>query len=267
MLLPKKPPQGIWGLVEKMLEKYGALNKKYDSNLDGVIDADVDGYCTKYDANKDGLIDNADKVDGYDAGTGANQVLVLNSAGQVPLANIPLLPDSQLDFSFAWELVGSISSSGVSSIEFSNLAGDTDKIYMLVLAGYNPSTTNTYIGIRFNGDTAIGNYGWLIWVNEAGTTGTNDQNFGASSGTASTVIGGLKAGSKGLFWAIIHAEGITAGTETFVFCVSKGFNTNGVRYNNAGGGWVKQAEVTSITLFTSNGPAIDWKAYLFKPKW
>ena len=249
MLLPKKPVQGIWGLVEKMLEKYGALNKKYDSNLDGVID-------------------NADKVDGYDAGTGANQVLVLNSAGQVPLANIPLLPDSQLDFSFAWELVGSISSSGVSSIEFSNLAGDTDKIYMLVLAAYNPATAATNgIFARFNADTTITHYGYLNWLNEAGTVSTGYKSFSGTSGTAGALVGSLPATSPGLYWAIIHAGGIAAGTDTYVFCVSIGFNTNGVRYDNDAGGWIKQAEVTSITLFTASGVAIDWVAYLFKPKW
>ena len=249
MLLPKKPVQGIWGLVEKMLEKYGALNKKYDSNLDG-------------------LIDNADKVDGYDAGTGANQVLVLNSAGQVPLANIPLLPDSQLDFSFTWELVGSISSPGVTSIEFSNLAGDTDKIYMLVLAANNPATTATGgIFAMFNADTTIAHYTYLSWVNEAGTESTRYQSFGSTSGIAGARVGSLAATSAGLFWTIIHAEGIYAGADTYVFCVSKGFNTNAVRYDNDAGGWIKQAEITSITLFTYNGVAIDWKAYLFKPKW
>lgn len=268
MLLPKKPVQGIWGLVEKMLEKYGALNKKYDSNLDGVIDADVDGYCTKYDANKDGLIDNADKVDGYDAGTGANQVLVLNSAGQVPLANIPLLPDSQLDFSFAWELVGSISSSGVSSIEFSNLAGDTDKIYMLVFGGVNSSTSNSNgIYARFNADTEVGNYGFIDWNNTDGTVGGIYQGYGSSSGTAGALVGALPANTVGLFWSIIFAEGIYDGsTYTYVFCVSKGYSTN-TRYSNDAGGWRKQAEVTSITLFTGAGIAIDWVAYLFKPKW
>jgi len=86
----KKPIQGFWGLVKSMMKLEGALNKVYDSNLDGVIDADVSGYCTKYDANKDGVIDNSDKVDGYDAGTGANNVLVLDSNAFVPLANIPI---------------------------------------------------------------------------------------------------------------------------------------------------------------------------------
>ena len=249
MLLPKKPVQGIWGLVEKMLEKYGALNKKYDSQLRGIVD-------------------NSDKVDGHDAGTSAGNVLVLDTSGKVPLSNIPLLPDSQLDFSFAWELVGSISSSGVSSIEFSNLAGDTDKIYMLVLATYNPATTGANgIFARFNADTTITHYGYLGWSNEAGTVSTSYKGFPGTSGTAGAIIGGLPATSVGLFWAIIHAEGIAAGADTYVFCVSKGFNTNAVRYDDEGGGWIKQAEVTSITLFTASGVAIDWLAYLFKPKW
>lgn len=266
MLLPKKPVQGIWGLVEKMLEKYGALNKKYDSNLDGVIDADVDGYCTKYDANKDGLIDNADKVDGYDAGTGANQVLVLNSAGQVPLANIPLLPDSQLDFSFAWELVGSISSSGVSSIEFSNLTGDTDKIYMLILLVSNSTTSNSSIYIRFNADTSVADYGWISWYNNNGSTGTVTQSFGATSGTAGAYCAGVYASSINLYNIVIYSEGITLGTKTYVPVATFGYITP-YRTNIGGGSWIKQAEITDITIFTGSGINVDWVAYLFKPKW
>jgi len=75
----KKPIQGFWGLVKSMMKLEGALNKVYDSNLDGVID-------------------NSDKVDGYDAGTGANNVLVLDSNALVPLANIPVLDYSKLQF-------------------------------------------------------------------------------------------------------------------------------------------------------------------------
>ena len=267
MLLPKKPVQGIWGLVEKMLEKYGALNKKYDSNLDGVIDADVDGYCTKYDANKDGLIDNADKVDGYDAGTGANQVLVLNSAGQVPLANIPLLPDSQLDFSFAWELVGSISSSGVSSIEFSNLAGDTDKVYYLIIVTANTGTGTPGIYARFNADTTIAHYNWIVWYNTNGTVTTASQLFGSTSGHAGTIIAAANANGISIHHGIIHAEGITKGTATYVQCSSIGYQTGSPRLNIMGGAWEKQAEITSITLFTGTGTVINWLAHLFKPKW
>ena len=249
MLTGRKPIQGIWGLVEKMMEKYGSLNRKYDSQLRGIVD-------------------NSDKVDGHDAGTSAGNVLVLDTAGQVPLANIPLLPASQLGFSFAWELVGSISETGVSSIEFTGLAGDTDKLYLLVFAAHNPNTGATNgIFARFNADTTVTHYGYLGWVNEAGTVSSAYKGFPGTSGTAGAIIGGLPGGAVGLFWGIIHAEGISAGTNTYVFCIFNGFNTNSVRYDNDAGGWIKQAEVDTITLFTASGVTLNWTAYLFKPKW
>jgi len=76
------PPQGLpyWrNKLKWLFENVGYKNKEYDSNLDG-------------------LIDNSDKVDGYDAGTGANNILVLDSNGLVPLGNIPVLDWSKLQF-------------------------------------------------------------------------------------------------------------------------------------------------------------------------
>ena len=247
MLATKKPIQGFWGLVEKMLEKYGALNKKYDSNLDGIVD-------------------NTDKVDGHDAGTSAGNVLVLDTSGKVPLANLPLIPDSQLDFSFAWELVGSISSSGVSSIEFSNLAGDTDKIYMLILTVSNPTTTSSGIYARFNADTTIGNYAFIDWYNNAGTVSTSTQTFGSTAGTAGAHCAGVVGSNFSLYIIIINAAGIACGTKTYVTLINEGY-ISPTRYDTGGGAWIKQAEVTSITLFTGAGIDVDWTAYLFKPKW
>lgn len=248
MLLPKKPPQGIWGLIKSMLKQEGALNKQYDSNLDG-------------------LIDNSDKVDGYDAGTGANQVLVLNSAGQVPLGNIPLLPDSQLDFSFGWELVGSISSSGVSSIEFSNLAGDTDKLYMLVLAAYNPSTSALGVYARFNADTTISNYNYLSWRNNAGTGSTVYQLFNSTTGKAGIHILDLAATSSGFSVVIIDAEGIDDVNLGSTVVYLRGIGYRRTEAQIECGGWKKSAEITSITLFTGTGANINWVAYLYKAKW
>ena len=247
MLLPKKPVQGIWGTIEKMLEKYGALNKKYDSNLDGVVD-------------------NADKVDGHDAGTSAGNVLVLDTAGQVPLANLPPLPASQLGFSFAWEFVGSISETGVSSIEFSNLAGDTDKLYLLILTISNPTTSTSPIFARFNADTVIGHYAYVNWYNNAGTVSTSTQSFGATTGTAGVHCAGVVGSNFSLYAILIYALGITYGTNTYVTLIDNGY-ISPTRYDTGGGAWIKQAEVTSITIFSGAGVNLDWTAYLFKPKW
>ncbi len=54
------PPQGLgqfWAFIKSKLQSEGALNVKYDSNLDGKIDAEVTGYCSKYDSDLDGVID------------------------------------------------------------------------------------------------------------------------------------------------------------------------------------------------------------------
>ena len=215
----------------------------------------------------DALGIDADTVDGHDAGTSAGNVLVLDTAGQVPLGNLPLLPASQLDFSFAWKLVGSISSSGVSSIEFSNLVGDTDKVYYLIIITANSGTTSPGIFARFNADTTIGHYNWISWYNTNGTVTTLSQSFNSTTGKAGVQIAGTNANGITLHHIIINAAGITLGTATYVQCSSLGYQSVPPRINLLGGAWIKQAEVTSITLFTGNGSAIDWIAYLFKPKW
>jgi len=53
----KSPPQGLfnWKDVVKYLEEIGALNKKYDSDLDGVVD-------------------NSDNLNGYSA----TQIMILS---------------------------------------------------------------------------------------------------------------------------------------------------------------------------------------------
>ena len=189
------------------------------------------------------------------------------TSGKVPLANLPLLPASQLDFSFGWQLVGSISSQGV-TIKFSNLAGDTDKLYMLVFTVKNPSASNTYgICVRFNDDTTTtGHYAWIYWLNEEGTVSTSYKNLD-TLGAPGVKVGDVPKQAVGFFRTLIYAEGITYGTNTYVLCVSHGFNNNGIRYGNYAGEWLKQDEITSIMLYTSSGTAVDWKAYLFKPKW
>jgi len=198
----------------------------------------------------------------------ANGIAGLDSNALVNLANLPLIPASQLDFSFAWEKVAEISSSGVASVDITGLDGDTDKLYLLLVAAYNPSTTATGgLFVRYNGDTVVGNYAWIGWGNAAGTVGTSYQGFGSTSGVAGTAVGGLPGGAIGFFVAYIHAKGIPVGTTLYVQNVGMGFNSGPVTYGNEAGGWKKQANITEITLFTKAGVAIDWLVYLFKPKW
>ena len=253
MLLPKKPVQGIWGTIEKMLEKYGALNKKYDSNLDGVVD-------------------NADKVDGHDAGTSAGNVLVLDTAGQVPLANLPLIPASQLDFSFAWEKVAEVeASTAVQEIDITGLAGDTDIFYMYILLPVPVSSTTGYkYTVIFNGDTAIGNYAFTnIGLTSTYTVGQSHQTFGATSGMPGVPTTGISPGNiGGMALGYIHAKGITVGTETYVTVINEQSSLmTGDKISQ--GAWKKSAEVTEISLYCSAGAYIGegTKLILFKPKW
>jgi len=198
----------------------------------------------------------------------ADGIAGLDSNALVNLANLPLIPASQLDFSFAWEKVAEISSSGVASVDITGLDGDTDKLYLLLVAAYNPSTTATGgLFIRYNADTTVGNYGWISWSNVAGTASTTYQGFGSTSGVAGTAVGGLPANNIGFYVAYIHAEGITAGATTYVPNSGMEFLSGPVTYGNEAGGWKKQANITEITLFTIAGVAIDWLVYLFKPKW
>ena len=255
MLLPKKPVQGIWGLVEKMLEKYGALNKKYDSNLDGVID-------------------NADKVDGYDAGTGANQVLVLNSAGQVPLGNLPLLPASQLDFSFAWELVGSLSSSGTSAAKFLGLSSD-DKIYMVLGNVINPNTASSKIYIytpSYNAslgqcDAAVTyqQVGYCWWSNNNGTTSTITQALDSTSGSLAIPIANIPPSEGVFFMSIVQAEPFYDGTYYYSRILSYAIGNYSI-YLSSGIYRLYSDEVCGVYCI-SDGASLNWNIHLFKPKW
>jgi len=178
--------------------------------------------------------------------------------GIIDLSSLPNL---------AWALVGKVeTTTAVSSISFTGLAGDTDKVYMLAVSVSNSSTTATSgIYIRYNDDTTVGNYSWITWLN-GGTATVSKQAFGATTGVAGAVFAGVPATSAGVFRGIILTEGVALGTKTYVLQSSQGFNT-GPRLDLFGGGWIKSAEVTSIELFTASGVAVNWKAYLYKAKW
>jgi len=224
----KVPPQGEISLndVIKYMENTGILNKKYDADLDGIID----------------------------------------------LTKIPLIPPSQLGFSFAWEKVAEVTTTtSVSAISLTGLEGDTDKIYVLIGIIFNPSTTlGATWGIRFNSDTTISNYTYLEWRNSAGTTSSYVQGYGSTAGNAAIPIGATGATSPiGVLFFIsyIYAEGVTFGTNTYCLVLSHSFGHDRT-YENSCGGWVKQAEITEIDIvglpiYVGAGS----KFWLFKPKW
>lgn len=250
----KVPPQGTLTIddIIEYLKKTGALNVKYDANLDGIVDKAED----------------ANTVGGHAPGTSAGDVLVLNTAGQVPLANIPLLPASQLGFSFAWEKVARVTSTGVASISFTGLAGDTDIFYLIVGSVVNPNTGGTGgIYIRYNADTTLGNYAFIGWQNDDGTVSTSVQTLGATSGTAGCPVMYLHSVALGVFFTFVKVSGVESGTTEYAINVAMGYDTGKPRYTNAGGHYKRSAEITEIELFTGAGAAINWDVTLFKPKW
>jgi len=199
----------------------------------------------------------------------ANGIAGLNSAGQLNLAQIPLLPASQLGFGFAWENAGSVSTAGVSSISFSNLTGDTDKLYLLIVLASNSGTAALGdVCIRFNGDLTGGNYEYVYaYVDSAGTLGSGSQNFGGTSNRAYIPPTGLPGSAFAWAWCYIVAEGIPLGTKSYVPVVCCGGQSTGYVTITAGG-WLKSAEITSIEVTTAAGTAVsNWLVYLFKPKW
>jgi len=251
----KSPPQGLfnWKDVVKYLGETGALNKKYDSDLDGVVD-------------------NAAAVGGHVPGTSAGDVLVLNTAGQVPLSNLPLIPDSQLDFSFAWEKVAVVeASTSVQSISVTGLAGDTDKWYF-VLYEHVPvsSTANQSTMVCLNADYTSANYAWAGYGNTpTNTWGGGTQGFGSTSGTPGLPFVQTYAGEpSGIGIAYINAAGRTVGTTTYVsMCSLVAPAIHGWMIGL--GQWKKSAEVTEINIYCPGGTYIGAgsKVYVFKPKW
>jgi len=201
----------------------------------------------------------------------ANGIAGLNSAAQLGLAQIPLLPATQLGFSFMWEKVASVNvTAATASVSFTGLAGDTDKWYLLIGVVNNVSTAARTFWMRFNADTTVAHYGFINWRNANGTTSTVSQSFSSTSGTSAVPVSETGAGECTMFSALINAEGVSApDLNTYVTVISQSFGTKVVRANVMGGGWIKQAEITEIDLVQVAGAFIGAgsKLWLFKPKW
>jgi len=216
-----QPPQGITDLndVIKYMQTSGILNKKYDSDLDGVID----------------------------------------------LTSIPLIPATQLGFSFAWELAGKLEDIAASSVSFTGLSGKTDKIYLLVINTATGATTEDDVYLQFNGVTTVGNYGFISWYNNNGTTGTKSQSSGATAGVAGCLFGYLPGNDIITAWGLIKYN-----SNGYVHTLSLSYvDATGTSVIAVNGGQfnVGTADLTEITAFTPSGLASQWYAYLFKPKW
>ncbi len=183
-------------------------------------------------------------------------------SGKVIGSDSPQLP------SFIWEKVAEINVDGVSSIEFTELSGDEDKYYLIIGYIANPTTTSTGgIFAQFNGDTNIGRYAWLTWVNANGIVTTAKQLLGQITGVPGAVAQSCGASTVVFCWNLINAAGgVLNPTETFCHIMGLGFDNN-VRVFYSGGKWLKTGEVNSIKLFTYNGVNVNWDITLFKPKW
>ena len=183
-----------------------------------------------------------------------------------------LIPASKLGFSFAWEKVAEVEASAAAQeINVTGLAGDTD-LYYLVLVALTPvsSTSDVSHFIIFNADTTIGNYEWTAFgVGSTNAWGGSVQGFGATSGNPGLPFIQVYAGHiGGVGWALVHAKGVTIGTETYVTAVGlPGSLRYGWKISSCA--WKKSAEVTEISLYCPAGSYIGegTKMIVFKPKW
>ena len=182
-----------------------------------------------------------------------------------------LLPitDADLGFGFGWEHVATINvTSAVQSVSFTGLNGDTDKVYLLIGVILNADSANArWFFVRFNGDTAIGNYAYLYWVNEAGTVSSGSQSIGATTGTAGITLMRTGANGIGMFVAYIHALGVPDSVgQPYVTVISNGHGSGSPQRSSNSGHWKKSANVTQIDVFQSAGAYIGAgsKIMLFK---
>jgi len=202
----------------------------------------------------------------------ANGIAGLNSAAQLGLAQIPPLPSSILDFAFAWEKVAEVSATAAcQEISVTNLAGDTDKWYMVLYSHVPVSSTATqFTTVLLNNDTVIGNYAsGGFGITSANSWAGGVQSFGATSGYPGLPFIQTYVGDYGgIAIAWIHAEGRTVGTKTYV---SMGSHiAPGVHGWWIGTGvWIKSAEVTEIDIYCPGGSYINAgsKVVVFRPKW
>ena len=174
------------------------LTGKDADSIDGYEGADLEKVANKGVANgycpldSNGLVPqsnlpdiDADKVDGHDAGTGANNVLVLDNNGLVPLGNIPsALTGKDADL---WDgkhrtddqtIGGDVQIGGNLSVDgygYFSLYGDEQ----LRLNNEN-SLADSLIGIKFSGKDNAGNpqpYGYIYCKILDSTNGSEDAQF------------------------------------------------------------------------------------------
>ena len=183
-----------------------------------------------------------------------------------------LIPTSKLGFSFGWELISNVSSSNF--VEFTNLSGDYDKIYYLIVATWNSdSTTARPIYIQFNNDTTIGRYCWTNWINNAGTITTASQGYNSTTGIPAILVHTMNTNCIGLINGIIFSKGIVnlKNGVTSIPTIFHSFDCK-LKQTNTGGSFIKSSPsynnepISSIKIFTNATYTVAFHAFLFKLK-
>lgn len=155
-----------------------------------------------------------------------------------------------------WEKIAEVTlTAAATSIDFTGLDLDAAKAYKILLIAYNPTVTNTSLGIYFSGDYVDANY-YSQRTRATGTTViTANSNFPliATYNTLRSVLVEILimrvSGKKPLYWASCHDEEGTA-----------------IMSEYYSGHWVSALNVTSIRLhcYVALGLDVGTKAILFK---
>jgi len=188
----------------------------------------------------------------------ANGVAGLNTAAQLNLAQLPLIPSSQLGFGFAWEQVARVSTpptAPAATVSITNLP--SSEVYMILVLAVGGDDTAF---LQINGDTTGTGYQYLGWVNSQGTVSSKTQP--ATSPIPGCYVSELSAISLAVIYIFASAENGQTIT------LSSGSATDGTTnvISNGCGFYSATGIISSIELFTVSGYGQVWDVTVYIPK-
>jgi len=140
-----------------------------------------------------------------------------------------------------------VGSGGSSEINFTSIPATYTHLQIRLLGRI--STSATEIRVKFNSDTATGNYFWHELRADGATVGTNDQNNGGTP-LRTMYWGGLPSASNIFGVGVMDILDYANTNKYKTLRMLSGYDTNGAGYLHFDSGlWMSLNAITSITLY------------------
>jgi len=161
---------------------------------------------------------------------------------------------AKLDFATFAEVGSTVLASAATSIGFSSLDLDADKVYIVVFAFLNDYAGTTSISVEFNSDTTATNYNRQT-VNYEGVNVT----AAAQNNNRATILDANDSLSAGFGIIYNNADGIAVG---HFYSDGAGAAQTNPEFYNSMVRWTNSANVTSIDFTANNANSLDAGSYV-----